>query len=142
MARESRSPELIRQSIEETRRELAFSVNDLRSKMSEITDWRGQLTRNRGSALVGAAVAGLRDRRRRGRHDLAARPPPPLGLGRLLVAVGPAVQDGGHPTRGNRQPERHEPVGERGQHRAARAARPPARAFPSAPPPRSRARPA
>jgi hypothetical protein len=55
----SRSPELIRQSIEETRRELAFSVNDLRSKMSEITDWRGQLARNRGSALVGAAVAGF-----------------------------------------------------------------------------------
>ena len=43
----SRSPELIRQSIEETRRELAFSVNDLRSKMTEITDWRGQLARNR-----------------------------------------------------------------------------------------------
>ena len=55
----SRSPELIRQSIEETRRELAFSVNDLRSKVSEITDWRGQLTRNRSTALVGAAVAGF-----------------------------------------------------------------------------------
>ena len=36
----SRSPEMIRQSIEETRRELAFSVNDLRSKVTEITDWR------------------------------------------------------------------------------------------------------
>jgi hypothetical protein len=59
MATGSRSPELIRQSIEDTRRELAFSVNDLRSKMSEITDWRGQLTRNRSSALVGAAVAGF-----------------------------------------------------------------------------------
>ena len=33
MATGSRSPELIRQSIEETRRELAFSVNDLRSKI-------------------------------------------------------------------------------------------------------------
>ena len=59
MADGARHPELIRQSIEETRRELAFSVNDLRSKMSEITDWRGQLTRNRSSALVGAAVAGF-----------------------------------------------------------------------------------
>ena len=55
----SRSPEMIRASIEETRRELAFSVNDLRSKMTEITDWRGQLIRNRQAALVGAAVAGF-----------------------------------------------------------------------------------
>jgi len=50
---------MIRQSIEETRRELAFSVNDLRSKMSELTNWRGQLVRNRKAALVGAAVAGF-----------------------------------------------------------------------------------
>ena len=55
----SRSPEMIRASIEETRRELAFSVNDLRSKMAEITNWRGQLIRNRKAALVGAAVAGF-----------------------------------------------------------------------------------
>ena len=55
----SRSPELIRQSIEETRRELAFSVNDLRSKMTELTNWRGQLIKNRKAALVGAAVAGF-----------------------------------------------------------------------------------
>ena len=58
MAR-SQSPEMIRASIEETRRELAFSVNDLRSKMNEITNWRGQLVRNRKAALVGAAVAGF-----------------------------------------------------------------------------------
>jgi hypothetical protein len=55
----SRSPEMIRASIEETRHELAFSVNDLRSKMAEITNWRGQLARNRKAALVGAAVAGF-----------------------------------------------------------------------------------
>ena len=58
MAR-SRSPEMIRASIEETRHELAFSVNDLRSKMAEITNWRGQLVRNRKTALIGAAVAGF-----------------------------------------------------------------------------------
>ena len=58
-APEVRSPETIRQSIEDTRRELAFSVNDLRSKMTEITDWRGQLRRNRKVALIGAAVAGF-----------------------------------------------------------------------------------
>ena len=59
MARGQRSPEMIRAEIEETRRELAFSVNDLRSKMTEITNWRGQLIRNRKAALVGAAVAGF-----------------------------------------------------------------------------------
>jgi hypothetical protein len=56
---DARSPEMIRQSIEETRRELAFSVNDLRSKVTEITDWRAQLRRNRKAALIGAAVAGF-----------------------------------------------------------------------------------
>jgi len=59
VASAARSPEMIRASIEETRHELAFSVNDLRSKMAEITDWRGQLVRNRKAALVGAAVAGF-----------------------------------------------------------------------------------
>lgn len=56
---ETRSPEMIRSQIEETRRELAFSVNDLRSKVNEITDWRGQLRKNRNAALIGAAVAGF-----------------------------------------------------------------------------------
>jgi len=55
----SRNPEMIRASIEETRHELAYSVNDLRSKMAELTNWRGQLIRNRKAALVGAAVAGF-----------------------------------------------------------------------------------
>ena len=55
----NRSPEQIRSSIEETRRELAFSVNDLRSKVGELTNWRRQLAENREAALVGAAVAGF-----------------------------------------------------------------------------------
>ena len=54
-----RSPELIRQSIEETRRELVYSVGDLRSKVNELTDWRRQLADNRKAALIGAAVAGF-----------------------------------------------------------------------------------
>ena len=58
MAR-TRSPEMIRASIEETRHELAFSVNDLRSKVAEVTNWRGQLVKNRKQALIGAAVAGF-----------------------------------------------------------------------------------
>ena len=49
----------IRSSIEDTRQELAFSVNDLRSKVTELTNWRAQLARNRGGAVVGAAVAGF-----------------------------------------------------------------------------------
>jgi dienelactone hydrolase len=59
MATETRSPAQIRAQIEETRRELAFSVNDLRSKVTQLTDWRSQLVRNRQTALVGAAVAGF-----------------------------------------------------------------------------------
>jgi hypothetical protein len=55
----ARSPEMIRAEIETTRQELAFSVNDLRSKVTELTNWRGQLIRNRRTALIGAAVAGF-----------------------------------------------------------------------------------
>lgn len=54
-----RSPEQIRTSIEATRQELAFSVNDLRSKVGELTNWRRQLSENRQTALAGAAVAGF-----------------------------------------------------------------------------------
>jgi dienelactone hydrolase len=54
-----RRPEEIRASIEATREELAFSVNDLKSKVRDLTNWRAQLSRNRQAALVGAAVAGF-----------------------------------------------------------------------------------
>jgi hypothetical protein len=54
-----RSPAEIRASIESTRRELAFSVNDLRTKVSALTDWRRPLAENRQAAVVGAAVAGF-----------------------------------------------------------------------------------
>ena len=63
---------MIRASIEETRRELAFSVNDLRSKVTELTDWRGQLVRNRKHRADRRGRGRVRDRRRRGRHLLAA----------------------------------------------------------------------
>jgi hypothetical protein len=55
----AQSPEMIRASIEDTRRELAFSIGDLRSKVAELTDWRRQLSENRKAALIGAAVAGF-----------------------------------------------------------------------------------
>ena len=54
-----RSPAEIRTSIEATRQELAFSVNDLRSRVSDLTNWRRQLADNRQGALIGAAVAGF-----------------------------------------------------------------------------------
>ncbi len=54
-----RSPEQIRSSIEATREELAFSVNDLRSKVTQLADWRRQLIDNRQKALIGAGVAGF-----------------------------------------------------------------------------------
>ena len=55
----SRSPAEIRNSIEDTRRDLTYSVNDLRSKVNQLTNWRAQIARNRSTALVGAAVAGF-----------------------------------------------------------------------------------
>ena len=50
---------MIRASIVETRRELKFSVNDLQSKVAELTDVRRQLIKNRKAAFIGAAVAGF-----------------------------------------------------------------------------------
>ena len=55
----TRSPEQIRGSIQETRRELTFSLNDLQGKVAELTDWRRVLVRNRSAAIIGAAVAGF-----------------------------------------------------------------------------------
>jgi lipid-binding SYLF domain-containing protein len=55
----ARSSHEIRASIEETRRELSFSVNDLQSKVREITNWRAKLAENQSAAIVGAAVAGF-----------------------------------------------------------------------------------
>ena len=54
-----RSSAEIRASLEETRRELSFSVNDLQSKVRELTDWRTKLAQNQKNAIIGAAVAGF-----------------------------------------------------------------------------------
>ena len=54
-----RSSAEIRASIEETRRELSFSVTDLQSKVKELTDWRTKLAHNQQKAIIGAAVAGF-----------------------------------------------------------------------------------
>jgi hypothetical protein len=54
-----RTPAEIRMSVEETRRELEFSLNDLSSKVSEITDWRSQLVKHKRELVIGAAAAGF-----------------------------------------------------------------------------------
>jgi dienelactone hydrolase len=54
-----RSSAEIRASIEETRRELSYSVNDLQSKVKELTNWRAKLAQNQRAAVIGAAVAGF-----------------------------------------------------------------------------------
>jgi hypothetical protein len=59
MAQQQRSPAEIRSSIESTRQELGLSVNDLRSKVTALTNWRRPLNENRQAAVVGAAVAGF-----------------------------------------------------------------------------------
>ncbi len=54
-----RSPEEIRASVQETRRELEFSLNDLQAKVTELTDWRRQIAEHRQQIVIGAAVAGF-----------------------------------------------------------------------------------
>ena len=55
----TRTPEQIRLSVEETRKELEYSLNDLQAKVREVTDWRSQLVKHKREVVVGAAVAGF-----------------------------------------------------------------------------------
>ena len=59
MTTPARTPEEIRRSLEATRSELSYSINDLQSKVRELTDWRRQLAENQRTAVIGAAVAGF-----------------------------------------------------------------------------------
>jgi hypothetical protein len=54
-----RTPEEIRASVQTTREELQYSINDLEAKVHQLTDWRSQLARHRKQVLIGAAVAGF-----------------------------------------------------------------------------------
>ncbi len=54
-----RTPEQIRESVENTRQELEYSLNDLQAKVTEITDWKSQLAAHKKEVLIGAAVAGF-----------------------------------------------------------------------------------
>jgi hypothetical protein len=55
----SRSPEEIRDSLQATRTELEYSLNDLQGKVRELTNWRRQLAENKRTVIIGAAVAGF-----------------------------------------------------------------------------------
>jgi hypothetical protein len=55
----ARPPEEIRASLQATRTELEYSLNDLQGKVKELTNWRRQLSENRKQAIIGAAVAGF-----------------------------------------------------------------------------------
>jgi dienelactone hydrolase len=55
----TRSPEEIRGSIERRRRDLAVSVEDLRTKVQLLTDWRRQVSEHRTTVIVGATVVGF-----------------------------------------------------------------------------------
>lgn len=55
----TRTPQEIRASVENTRQELEYSLNDLQSKITEVTDWKAQLAAHKKEVLIGAAVAGF-----------------------------------------------------------------------------------
>ena len=60
----TRSPEEIRRSIIQTRQELAGSVDELRTRIGVLTDWRRQINEHRAAAIVvGVAVGFLVGRR-------------------------------------------------------------------------------
>lgn len=59
MATRSRTPEQIRASIEENRRELGTSLERLQTEIAVLTDWRAQLLKHQKQAVIAAAVAGF-----------------------------------------------------------------------------------
>jgi hypothetical protein len=54
-----RSPAEIRRDIDLQRRDLGHSVEALRGRVAELTDWRRQVREHKQQLIVGAAVAGF-----------------------------------------------------------------------------------
>ncbi|HEY0391985.1 MAG TPA: DUF3618 domain-containing protein [Solirubrobacterales bacterium] len=54
-----RSAAQIRRDIDLQRRDLGSSVELLRGRVAELTDWRRQVAEHRSQLIVGAAVAGF-----------------------------------------------------------------------------------
>jgi hypothetical protein len=59
VGRPGRSPQEIRRDIEVQREQLGRSVDRLRAKVGELTDWRGQIREHRRELIAGAAIAGF-----------------------------------------------------------------------------------
>lgn len=55
----NRSSEQIRRDIEIQREELGRSVETLRGRVAELTDWRRQVREHRREIIAGAAIAGF-----------------------------------------------------------------------------------
>jgi hypothetical protein len=55
----NRSSEQIRRDIEAQREELGQSVETLRNRIGELTDWRRQVREHRRELIAGAAIAGF-----------------------------------------------------------------------------------
>jgi Protein of unknown function (DUF3618) len=54
-----RSPEQIRRDIELERAELGRSVESLRGRVAELTDWRRQVREHRSQLIAAAAIGGF-----------------------------------------------------------------------------------
>jgi len=57
--RPGRSAAEIRRDIDLQRRDLGRSVDTLRGRVAELTDWRRQVREHRSQLIVGAAVVGF-----------------------------------------------------------------------------------
>jgi Protein of unknown function (DUF3618) len=54
-----RTPAQIRRDIDAQREDLGRSVEALRNRVTELTDWRRQVREHRSQLIVGAAVVGF-----------------------------------------------------------------------------------
>ena len=57
--RPGRTPAQIRADIEAQRRDLGTSVDQLRTRVGELADWRRQVREHRSQLIVGAAAVGF-----------------------------------------------------------------------------------
>jgi hypothetical protein len=55
----ARTPEQIRDSMEQNRKELGTAVEQLRGEVIKLTDWRAQVRQFEPQVLIGAGVAGF-----------------------------------------------------------------------------------
>jgi Protein of unknown function (DUF3618) len=54
-----RTPAEIRRDIDLQRNQLGTSVEALRGRVTELTDWRRQVSEHRGQLIAGAAIVGF-----------------------------------------------------------------------------------